>query len=217
MRLEGEFVGSGVYSVLPGETLRGLLRRAGGFTSDAYLYGSEFTRESTRRVEQQRLREYADQLEAQVSAVSSANQARAVTPTDQAAAAASAADAQTAVARLRAIQPIGRIVLDLKPDSAGIDSIPDLALEDGDRFIVPRLPSNVNVEGQVYSANAFVFTPGRRVIDYLREAGGPDRQADRKRAFVLRADGSVVSRQYANVDHAPIYPGDTIVVPPMSR
>lgn len=215
VRLEGEFAGSGVYSVLPGETLRGLLRRAGGFTSDAYLYGSEFTRESTRRVEQQRLREYADQLEAQVSAVTSANQARAITPADQTAAAASAADAQTAVARLRAIVPIGRIVLDLKPDSASIESIPDLALEDGDRFIVPRIPSSVNVEGQVYSANAFVFAPGRRVIDYLREAGGPDRQADRKRAFVLRADGSVVSDQYANVGRARIYPGDTIVVPPV--
>ena len=54
VRLEGEFNSSGVYSVLPGETLRGLLRRAGGFTSDAYLYASEFTRESTRRVETQR-------------------------------------------------------------------------------------------------------------------------------------------------------------------
>jgi polysaccharide export outer membrane protein len=215
VRLEGEFSGAGVYSVLPGETLRGLLRRAGGFTGDAYLYGSEFTRESTRRVEAQRTLEYADQLEAQASAMTSAQQARAVSPADQAAAAASAADAQVAVARLRAIKPIGRIVLDLKPDSTSIDSVPDLALEDGDRFIVPRLPSNVNVEGQVYSANAFVFTPGRRVIDYLREAGGPDRQADRKRAFVLRADGSVVSRQYANVDRALIYPGDTIVVPPV--
>lgn len=215
VRLEGEFVSAGVYSVLPGETLRGLLRRAGGFTGDAYLYGSEFTRVSTQRVEEQRLKEYADQLEAQASAVTSANKARAISPADQAAAAASALDAQSAVARLRAIKPIGRIVLDLKPDSAGIDSIPDLALEDGDRFIIPRVPSNVNVEGQVYAANAFVFSPGHHVIDYLRDAGGPDRQADRKRAFVLRADGSVVSQQYANVDHALIYPGDTIVVPPI--
>ena len=49
VRLEGEFQASGVYSVLPGERLRGLLARAGGFTPNAYLYGSEFTRESTRR------------------------------------------------------------------------------------------------------------------------------------------------------------------------
>ena len=62
------------------------------------------------------------------------------------------------------------------------------------------LPSNVNVEGQVYSANAFLFMPHQHVIDYLRRAGGPDREADKKRTFILRADGSVISRQYADVE-----------------
>src|SRR5208337_1665094 len=40
VRLEGEFVHAGVYSVQPGETLRRLVERAGGLTPDAYLYGS---------------------------------------------------------------------------------------------------------------------------------------------------------------------------------
>jgi protein involved in polysaccharide export with SLBB domain len=215
VRLEGELNAVGVYSVLPGETLRGLLRRVGGFTPDAYLYASEFTRESTRRVEEQRLHEYADTLEAQISAVTSNNQARAVSSTDQLAASASEADARTAVARLRNISPIGRIVLDLKPDSQGIDAVPDIALENGDRFVVPRVPANVSVQGQVYNANAFVYAPHEQAINYLRRAGGPDREADKKRLFLLRADGSVLSRQYADVMHAPIYPGDTIVVPPI--
>ena len=215
VRLEGEFNAPGVYSVLPNETLRGLLARVGGFTPDAYLYASEFTRESTRRVEQQRLHEYADQLAAQISTNISSEQARAVTPTDATAAVASAQDANAAVNRLRSLSPIGRIVLDLRPDSAGVAAVPDLSLEDGDRFVVPKIPSNVNVEGQVYSANAFVYGPGRRAIEYLREAGGPDRDADRRRAFILRADGSVISKQYANVDRAVIYPGDTIVMPPV--
>jgi len=214
VRLEGEFIASGVYSVLPGETLHGLLHRVGGLTPDAYLYASEFTRESTRRVEQQRLSEYADELEAQVSNTTANNQARSISASDSAAASASAVAAQDVVARLRRIQPIGRIVLDLKPNSSGIESLPDLALEDGDRFVVPRVPDNVNVEGQVYSANAFVYTSGEHVIDYMKRAGGPDRQADRKRTFILRADGSVVSRQYDDVNRAAIYPGDTIVVPP---
>ncbi len=214
VRLEGEFNSSGVYSVQPGETLRHLLVRAGGFTPEAYLYGSEFTRESTRRVERQRLNEYADQLEAQVSAATAPGSA--VTDLDTAAGAATEGQARSAISRLRRREPVGRIVLDLRPDSQGVDSVPDLALEDGDRFVVPRVPSNVNVEGQVYSANAFVYRPHRRVIDYLRQAGGPDRQADRRRAFVLRADGSVVSRQYGhgNFEHVQLYPGDTLVVPP---
>ena len=214
VRLEGEFLASGVYSVAPGESLRHLLTRAGGFTPDAYLYGSEFTRQSTRRVQKQRLSEYADSLEAQISVLTANSNARAINDRDAAAANASAADARTAIAHLRRIVPLGRIVLQLKPDSRNIDSIPDLQLEDGDRFVVPRVPSTVNVEGQVYSANSFVYERGRREHDYLRLAGGPDREADRKRAFILRADGSVFSRQYGNVDRANVFPGDTIVVPP---
>ena len=95
-----------------------------------------------------------------------------------------------------------------------MESVPDLALEDGDRFIVPRTPSSVTVQGQVYSANAFIFERGKRVHDYLRQAGGPDRLADKKRMFVLRSDGSVYSQQYGNVQHTNIFPGDTVVVPP---
>ena len=214
VRLEGEFAAAGIYSVTPGETLRQLLTRAGGFTNDAYLYGSEFTRLSTRRVQQQRLNEYADSLDAQISVMASNGNARAINDRDAASATASAIDAREAVSRLRRIVPLGRIVLKVKPDSRGVDSIPDLPLEDGDRFVVPRIPSTVTVEGQVYSANSYVFEPGQRERDYLRQAGGPDRQADKRRTFILRADGSVYSSQYGDVAKATMYPGDTIVVPP---
>ena len=214
VRLEGEFLAPGIYSVLPGETLRGLLRRAGAFTPDAYLYASTFTRLSTRRVEGQRLQEYADQLQAQIASTGATANAQAVTAADQTAATASTAAARTAVARLRTTVPSGRLVLDLKPNSIGVDALPDLALEDGDRFLVPRVPDAITVQGQVYNPNAFVYAPRQIVQDYLRRAGGPDRQADRRREFILRADGSVVSEQYANVHRAPVFPGDTIVVPP---
>ena len=60
--------------------------RVGGFTPDAYLYGSEFTRVSTRRVQQQRLNEYADSLDAQISVIASSNNARAINDRDAAAA-----------------------------------------------------------------------------------------------------------------------------------
>jgi polysaccharide export outer membrane protein len=215
VRLEGEFIASGVYSVQPGETLRQLLKRAGGFTPDAFLYASEFTRESTKRVQRQRLNEYADTLDAQVASVAATGNARAINDRDAAASMQSLTDSRLAIARLRQLEPIGRIVLPVKPESRDIDSLPDLALEDGDRFVVPRVPSVVSVEGRVYSANAFVFEQAKHTADYLRMAGGPDRQADRKRSFVLRADGSVFSNQYGKVTSAEIYPGDTIVVPPI--
>ena len=225
VKLEGEFVASGLYSVLPGETLRQLLIRAGGITPDAYLYASEFTRNSVRRVERQRIVEYADTLEAEIAARSASLASSAVTDRDAAAAQASVVEARSTLARLRQTQPTGRIVFQLKPDASNISSIPDLSLEDGDRFVVPKIPSSVSVQGQVYNANAFVYQKGKRVKDYLYLAGGPHRNADRKREFILRADGSVVSHQYSSFGQRTLFanrdfedvlllPGDTVVVPP---
>jgi protein involved in polysaccharide export with SLBB domain len=226
VKLEGEFVAAGVYSVLPGETLHQLLARAGGFTPSADLFASEFTRDTVRRLQRQRLQEYADELESQITATTAASSSSALTDRDAAAAAASAETARAAVSRLRQAQPSGRIVLPLKPDSSGIAALPDIELQDGDRFVVPRVPATVSVEGQVYNANAFLYVKGRRVKDYLRLAGGADRIGDRKREFILRADGSVVSHQASTFaeralfadrgfDDVVLYPGDTIIVPPI--
>ncbi len=219
VRLEGEVVSSGVYSVLPGETLRQLVERAGGVTADSYLYGSEFTRESTRRVQQQRLNEYIDQLTLQITANTTNNFGRALNGADSTAAAAAQQQNQSVVNSLRQIRATGRIVLELPVDANNVSQLPDLPLEDGDRLIVPRMPSTVNVEGAVYNQNSFVFDPTRRVGSYIRLAGGANRDADTSRAYVIRASGSVLSKQYSSslrgnsFDSLHIYPGDTVVVP----
>jgi len=219
VRLEGEFVSSGVYSVHPGETLRQLVQRAGGITPDAYLYGAEFTRESTRRVQQQRLNEYVDQIALQVStsAINSANSA--VSAQDNAALAAAQTQNQNVVNSLRQAKATGRIVLEVPPDSRDVSQLPDLPLEDGDRFIVPRVPSTVSVDGAVYNQNSFVYDPQRRLGGYIRLAGGANRDADKGRAYVIRASGAVISKQYSSslrgndFDSVRLYPGDTAVIP----
>jgi protein involved in polysaccharide export with SLBB domain len=219
VRLEGEFASSGIYSVLPGETLRQLVRRAGGITSDAYLFGSEFTRESTRRVQQQRLTEYVDQMDLQASTNAANSAGGAVSAQDSAAAAALQTQNQSIISRLRLMQATGRIVLDLPPDARDVSQLPDMPLENGDRFIVPRVPLTVNVDGAVYNQNSFLYNPQRRVGGYIRLAGGANRDSDKNRSYVIRADGSVLSKQYSSAlrgsgfDSIRLYPGDTVVVP----
>lgn len=214
--LEGEFASSGVYSVLPGETLQQLVARAGGLSPDAYLYGSEFTRESTRRVQQQRMDEYINQIELKARSTPAG---RSLTAQDIAVESAQQAQAQSLVDRLRQAKSSGRIVLDLKPDARLVAEIPPIPLEDGDRFIVPQVPSTVSVAGAVYNPNSFLYDERHRLRSYLDIAGGANRDADTRRMYVIRADGSVVSRQQSSTfDHhrfeaLRIFPGDTIIVP----
>lgn len=220
VRLEGEFVHAGVYSVKPGETLPELVAQAGGLTPDAYLYGSEFTRVSTRVLQQQRLDEYVRNLQMAISRGTLAQSSSAVASAqDIASANAAQASEQQLIARLQQVHATGRIVLEMKPDSKGAGALPPIQLQDGDTFIVPSRPANVNVVGAVYDQNSFLYVPGRTVGDYLRLAGGPNRDADRKHAFVIRADGSVLSRSASSglwgntFDSVHLNPGDTIVVP----
>jgi protein involved in polysaccharide export with SLBB domain len=84
---------------------------------------------------------------------------------------------------------------------------------------VPPVPATVNVVGAVYDQNSFLFQAERRSGAYLHLAGGPNRDADKKHVFIIRADGSVVSRQAASglwgntFEQLRMNPGDTIVVP----
>jgi protein involved in polysaccharide export with SLBB domain len=111
----------------------------------------------------------------------------------------------------------------MKPDSATTADIPDFPLEDGDSFYIPPRLSTVQVAGAVYNANAFRYESGERLAAYLDNAGGANRDADQKRIFVIRADGTVVSRQsrnthsHGNYENLKLLPGDAIVVPEKLR
>jgi protein involved in polysaccharide export with SLBB domain len=219
--LEGEFIHSGVYSAQPGETLRDLVRRAGGLTDKAYLYGADFTRETTRMLQQQRIDEYARTISIQSDRGTQALAMAGASSSGASDIAASRIAAQELSARLSRIRATGRIVMQFRPDSSNLDDIPQVSLENGDRFVVPSEPSTVNVVGAVYDQNSFLYAAARPVSRYLRLAGGSDRDADVHHAFVIRADGSVVGRSSMknqgawgkSFDDLRMYPGDTLVVP----
>jgi protein involved in polysaccharide export with SLBB domain len=120
---------------------------------------------------------------------------------------------------LRAIRPTGRVVLQIPPDSR---ELPNLVLEDGDRLLVPPVPTSVGVFGSVFNAGNYLRESDRTLADYLRLAGGPTKGADESSTFVLRANGTVVSnlqsrRVFGGIsstfEQTAALPGDTLFVP----
>jgi protein involved in polysaccharide export with SLBB domain len=223
IRLDGEFIHAGTYSALPGETLRSLVERAGGLTPNSYLYGSEFTRESTRVIQQRRIDESIQSLTLQMQRGNLALASSPITsPADLTGISSAQSSERELIAQLKLIRATGRIVLEFRADSNGPASLPDIPLENGDSFVIPSLPSTVNVVGAVYNQNSFLYRAAAQTAFYLRMAGGPNSYADRRAMFVVRANGAVVSRKSIHgpwrdeFDRLKMNPGDSLVVPEKS-
>ena len=93
----------------------------------------------------------------------------------------------------------------------------DVVLRDGDQLIVPKFEQEVTIIGEVQDPTSHLYNPDLSRDDYIRLSGGFTAQADRKRIYVVRADGSVVanegSRWFNGGSNVEMQPGDTIVVP----
>ena len=214
--VEGEVRRPGVYKLETNETLRSVLQRAGGLTPNAYVYGSQLTRESARVDQQKSLDQLANTMEVQIrqSAVSVAASASPGELPQLLAA------QQAIIDQLRSTRASGRVALPVKPKDNSLTDFPDMVMEDSDRLTIPHTPSTVSVVGDVYNPGSFIYEARSTAGAYLEIAGKGKPQSDMHHAFVLRANGVVVAANNVNglftgtkFDRIRVYPGDQIVVP----
>jgi len=218
VRIEGEVRRPGDYILPPDTTVADALKVAGGMTSAAFIYGTEFFRESVRQNQQVNFERALRDLELEITKKGTSNTGRSNEDANNAAL--QLAANERFLQRLRETRPTGRVVLQLAPDAG---NLPDLKLEDGDRLRIPSTPNSVGVFGSVYNSGSYLFLPQRTIGDYLRLAGDPTRGADVEGVFVVRANGSVVSAQQqrgswlsarnTGFTTLPVLPGDTVFVP----
>lgn len=219
VKISGEVVAPGYYQIQSGETIRDALAKAGGITENAYLFGTKLTRRAIQKQQAEQLQKALDQAERLLQASTTARSSSALNAGDAGTAQNIAASQQAYLERLRRVQPDGRVVLEVKPDSNTLAQLPPLELEDGDTINVPPTPGQVAVFGSVFSQGAFAYRNGRTVFDYLGDAGGAAKSSDKGSIFVLRANGTVSSAQQGWVPFVSgLYgkkalPGDAIYVP----
>jgi len=219
--LNGEVKVPGTYQLAPGETLAQVLQRAGGLTPQAYAFGLDFRRESTRISQQQNLDRIIQRLEVQAQSDIQTKLQNVSSPEQQATAQLSVAADRQRLDALKNLRATGRISLRLDPERAAA-SLPEIVLEDGDAITVPQRPAFVAAFGAVNNENVVLWKPGMTVGDLL-DLAGVTPVADVADTHVLRADGTVlddgrassgnVFRWTSNIRQQRLQPGDTVVVP----
>lgn len=217
VRVEGEVAHPGDYVLPPLSTLKDAVQAAGGMTSAAYVFGTDFSRESVRRTQEENYDRALRDLETELTRSTSTQ--KSVNADDALAQAQRSAGASRLIERLRTVRPTGRIVLQV---NEGTLEVPAIIVEDGDRLLIPARPSTVGVFGSVFNGGSYLIRESSTIEDILKLAGGPTRGADVGSIFVVRANGSVVSARQSSgswlslnggMTNVAALPGDTIFVP----
>jgi protein involved in polysaccharide export with SLBB domain len=227
--LSGEVKFPGAYSISKGEKLSSIIARAGGFTDKAYIKGAKFTRVSVQELQQRRMDEVLAkseldimQKQAEVSSVAASKEELEATK-------ASLEGLLKSVQKLKERKAEGRVVIRLASLNEFKNSPYDLEALGGDALFIPAQSKVVNVLGYVYNSTSFVYMSDKNITYYLQKAGGTTRDAEEDDMFLVKADGTVVSKQqssygirwdddsrkwtFGGFDSTRPDPGDTLVVP----
>ena len=193
VKLDGEVMFPGEYVMSSREeTLSGLLKRAGGFTRNAFPKGAVFERRSiNRKLDQMQVAKVLEN---------------------------SAPIVQDSMGRLHTelivnydSTQVNRIIIDLDKVLKSNGKNSDLVLQPGDQIHIPPIPSGISVIGAIGATGTIKFSEGRDVRHYVRQAGNFTPRADKKGTRLIKANGAVYSG--GDVLRKRVDEGDVIVVP----
>jgi protein involved in polysaccharide export with SLBB domain len=214
----GEVRFPGTYPIQRGETLVSALRRVGGLTDLAFPEGSVFIREELKSREKDQLEILSNRLQSDLAALSlEALTTSAISSSGGGANASQGlAIGQQLIEQLRNTKPVGRLVINIEQVMKG-GAGADVLLRSGDMLLVPKKTQEITVLGEVQGPTSHLYAAGLTRDDYIAESGGATQKADRKRIYVVRANGDVVtggrSGWFRRSRPIEMRPGDTIVVP----
>jgi protein involved in polysaccharide export with SLBB domain len=221
IEVAGEVRFPGKYPIHQGETLHSVLVRAGGFDDVAFPEGAVFLRDELKKREKDQIELLSNRLQSDLAALSLEVVAGSAVGTGGGGAASASQGlliGQQLLSQLRETKPVGRLVIDAEGAFKGKAGGPyDVILHDGDKLVIPRRTQDVTILGEVQSPTSHVYQQGLSRDDYIAKSGGTTQHADRKRIYVVRANGDVVAGGrggwFRRTHDTEIHPGDTIVVP----
>ena len=196
--IKGEVNYPGVYIALENEKLSTLLKRAGGFTNNAFMAGIILKRTS---VKTQEANGYTKVLnEEKKRLIFDQSKLKLIQEMDS-------FNASLLFLEEKIYDAEGRVVININSINDLENSNHDINLENGDEIIIPKIPKSIQVVGGVQQPTALIYTKGKSPKHYVNLAGNYTNYANKNKIYVFRANGSI------KLNPSLIQPGDTIYIP----
>lgn len=198
--IEGEIMLPGEFTIkVKNEKISDLVKRAGGFTSSAYLEGASLRRADVAETNSDRAKSRLKlkQFERGQNRITGEG-----------------ADSLDANLDDEAVRN-NYVGIDLAYIMKHPGSYKDLILENGDVLNVPKRLQTVKISGEVLSPVTTMYEPMKGLRSYVTASGGFTEDAIRRKSYVVYANGSVKgTHSFLGLKNYPrIEPGSEIFIP----
>ncbi|MDC0466422.1 SLBB domain-containing protein [Gammaproteobacteria bacterium] len=205
-KITGAVLKPGSYTMAAGETINDLIKKAGGYTENAYQFGAVYLNDDAKAVNELSKEILYQEFLDNIIAASQQNIGGNfdLTPIVK------------LTEEIKNTEPNGRVVIDLLNDS----TIDLYNVKEGDKLFVPEKNNVVYVYGEISSEGAVMFSENKGIDYFVDKSGGFRKFADKESIYILHPNGeSQLYRSKRNIfENSPksemkIYPGSIIFVP----
>lgn len=179
IKIFGEVVNPGEYSISDGEKLSSVIERAGGYTKNAYPVGGILTRQSTKKVEEETFKRNYNEM---IKFIATSPNAKEI-------ATGGGGTLPLILGEYKSLQATGRVTTEFSLSKIRRDPRLNTSLQDQDEIFVPQISHQVYVYGEVLAPGSKVFNPNLSASDYIKQAGGLDQYADKDRIVIVYPNG----------------------------
>ena len=201
----GEVLNPGKYSVSNQETISSIIKRAGGYTDNAYVFGSSIFKEKLIKQEELLNEELYNNFIKMIAY--GGGGASFIEPMLFSA----------VLQEFKNIKSYGRAVAEFDVQVIASDPSLDMLIDDGDVINIPKFNSNVLVYGQVNKPSSVKYVEGQGANDYIKNVGGFNNLADKSSVIIIKPNGELITDSQGlimlSADSIDIYPGSLIFVP----
>ena len=203
-KISGAVLKPGSYTLAAGDTINDLIKKAGGYTENAYQFGAVYLNEDAKAVNELSKEILYQEFLDNIIALSQQNIAGDLTSIVK------------LTEEIKNTEANGRIVIDLLNES----SIDLYGIKEGDELFIPEMNNVVYVYGEISSEGAVMFSENKDIEYFVDKSGGYKKFADNESIYILHPNGeSQLYRSKRNIfesrpkSEIKIYPGSIIFVP----
>ena len=206
VKITGAVKTPGTYIISKGETLSTLIKKAEGYSDDAYPFAGILNNKKTLLINEDAVEKLYTSFVQKLITKGDALFASESLP--------------FILEELKKSSISGRVKAEFDIDVIRANPVLDTALSDGDEIIIPILTQQVYIYGEVNNPGTLRYAAGKKINTYLNASGGLLESADINNLFIIHPNGEInrlsnkrLSLLNNRSNDILVYPGSVIYVP----